>query len=110
MARDCEHGQLARSCEVCDLRARVSELEQERDELREALGLACDELCANIDCCECLQRCPALELKYDATSDDCVNKVNRNGLIDHYVTAARERCGDEKGHLRRLCTLWNTRF
>ena len=41
MSLECEHGQLARSCNICEyereiaeLRARVEELEAERDKLR----------------------------------------------------------------------------
>lgn len=37
MARDCEHGQLARSCEICDLRAEVDRLTAERDRAERVL-------------------------------------------------------------------------
>jgi hypothetical protein len=36
--RDCKHGNLARSCEVCELESRVSELEQQLNHYREALS------------------------------------------------------------------------
>jgi len=45
MSLECEHGQLARSCNICEyereiaeLRARVAELEAERDKLRDDLS------------------------------------------------------------------------
>ncbi len=34
-ARDCEHGQLARACEICELQARLAECERENTALKE---------------------------------------------------------------------------
>lgn len=31
-ARDCEHGQLARACEICELQARLAECERAKDD------------------------------------------------------------------------------
>ena len=42
--RDCEHGQLARSCNICDLERELKAVTQQRDKLLEALGLAADML------------------------------------------------------------------
>lgn len=39
MTRDCEHGQLARSCEVCQLTAALAAAERERDEARGLLAV-----------------------------------------------------------------------
>lgn len=42
--RDCEHGQLARSCNICDLERELKTVTAQRDKLLEALGLAADML------------------------------------------------------------------
>ena len=44
MSRDCEHGQLARSCNICDLEHQLKAAHGQRDKLLEALGLAADML------------------------------------------------------------------
>lgn len=38
--RDCKHGQLARSCNICELEAEVTRLQAENDKLRAANNLA----------------------------------------------------------------------
>ena len=50
--RDCEHGSLARSCEVCDLRAEVKRLREQlslRDECAHGIVTECRECGASID-------------------------------------------------------------
>lgn len=42
--RDCEHGQLARSCNICDLEQELKTVTAQRDKLLETLGLAADML------------------------------------------------------------------
>ena len=37
MSRDCEHGQLARSCNICDLERELKAVTQQRDKLLVAL-------------------------------------------------------------------------
>lgn len=37
MSRDCEHGQLARSCNICDLERELKAVTQQRDRLLAAL-------------------------------------------------------------------------
>lgn len=37
MSRDCEHGQLARSCNICDLERELKAVTQQRDKLLAAL-------------------------------------------------------------------------
>jgi hypothetical protein len=37
MSRDCEHGQLARSCSICDLERELKAVTQQRDKLLAAL-------------------------------------------------------------------------
>lgn len=37
MSRDCEHGQLARSCNICDLEQELKAVTQQRDKLQAAL-------------------------------------------------------------------------
>lgn len=37
MSRDCEHGQLARSCNICDLERELKAVTQQRDNLLAAL-------------------------------------------------------------------------
>lgn len=44
MSRDCEHGQLARSCNICDLERELKTVTEQRDKLLETLGLAADML------------------------------------------------------------------
>jgi hypothetical protein len=38
MGIECEHGQLARSCNICEYEKEIAELEAENQRLREALG------------------------------------------------------------------------
>ena len=37
MSRDCEHGQLARSCNICDLERELKAVTEQRDKLLAAL-------------------------------------------------------------------------
>ena len=40
MSRDCEHGQLARSCNICDLERELKAVTAQRDKLLKALEAA----------------------------------------------------------------------
>ena len=44
MTNQCNHGQLRRQCEVCDLTARLAEAERERDDLQTRLNTASHQI------------------------------------------------------------------
>ena len=49
MSRDCDHGQLARSCNICDLERELKAVTQQRDKLLAALEGLTDDICSLID-------------------------------------------------------------
>ena len=61
-SRDCEHGQLARSCVMCDQAAEIERLKRQRDEARVALLLYLKEAdCGNSSCQHCANARAALD-------------------------------------------------
>lgn len=57
MSRDCDHGQLARSCNICDLERELKAVTQQRDKLLAALEYVLDtNLCTGDDGADARQR------------------------------------------------------
>ena len=62
--RDCEHGQLARSCFICELQAEVAALKSKLEDIEDAHGVVMDERCGADEVhCTCV---PALRYEVAA--------------------------------------------